>query len=127
MDNFNLNFKTIFLFVILISACCLLSIGNKFEINKLFDLGGLSFWGCLILTLFLFYVLYEFFKLDTCNELNKTGWERLNTSMGRGKSWVGQQGTNAAMYMGNKMGRSNPSLTQAPPSYTTPSYATPSL
>jgi hypothetical protein len=104
-SGLNLNFKTIFLFVILICACCLLSIGNNFEINKVFDLGGLSFWACLTLTLFLFYVLYEFFKSDTCEDLGKSGWDRLNSSMGRGRSWVGQQGTNATMYMGSKLAR----------------------
>jgi hypothetical protein len=107
MDNtgssgFNFNFKTIFLFVILMCACCLFSIGNKFEINKVFDLGGLSFWGCLTLTLFLFYVLYEFFKSDTCEDLKKSGWDRLGSAMDRGRNWTGEQGTKAAMYMGRE-------------------------
>lgn len=107
-SSFNLNFKTIFLFVILLCACCLLSIGNKFEINKVFDMGGLSFWACLTLTLFLFYVLYEFFKSDTCADLNKSGLDRLSSTVSRGRSWVGQQGTNAATYMGNRMASMNP-------------------
>ena len=109
--GFNFNFKTIFLFVILICACCLLSIGNKFEINKVFDMGDLSFWACLTLTLFLFYVLYEFFKSDTCEDLNKSGWDRLGSAVGRGRGWVGQQGTNAATYMGNRMTSMNPNPT----------------
>jgi len=108
LSSFNFNFKTVFLFVILICACCLLSIGNNFEINKLFDMGNISFWACLTLTLFLFYVLYEFFKSDTCEDLNKSGWDRLTSSANRGRGWIGQQGTNASVYMGNKMGRFNP-------------------
>ena len=107
-SGFNFNFKTIFLFLILICACCLLSIGFKFEINKVFDIGGLSFWACLTLTLFLFYVLYEFFKSDTCEDLGKSGLDRLGSAVGRGRGWVGQQGTNAAIYMGNRMAGMNP-------------------
>ena len=106
--GFNFTFKTIFLFLILICACCLLCIGNKFEINKVFDMGGLSFWGCLTLTLFLFYVLYEFFKSDTCEDLNKKGWDRLQSTVSRGRGWVGQQGTNATQYLGNRMASMNP-------------------
>jgi len=106
--GFNFNFKTIFLFVILICACCLLSIGNKFEINKVFDMGGLSFWACLTLTLFLFYVLYESFKSDTCEDLSKSGWNRLGSAVGRKRGGIGQQGNNAATYMGYSMASMNP-------------------
>ena len=137
-SGFNFNFKTIFLFVILICACCLLSIGFKFEINKLFDMGGLSFWACLTLTLFLFYVLYEFFKSDTCDDLNKSGWNRLGSAVGRGRSWAGQQGTNAVAYMGNRMANMNPNhpsnswttqinqwgQNKLPPQYQNPAYIT---
>lgn len=107
-SSYNLNFKTIFLFVILLCACCMLSIGYNFEINNLFNLESISFWASLMLTLFLFYVLYEFFKSDTCEDLNKSGWDRLKSSVGRGRSYIGQQGTNAMLGIGNKMATFNP-------------------
>lgn len=107
-SSYNLNFKTIFLFVILICACCMLSFGYNFEINNLFNLESISFWASLMLTLFLFYVLYEFFKSDTCEDLNKSGWDRLKSSAGRGRSYMGQQGTNAMTAMGNRIATLNP-------------------
>lgn len=107
-SSYNLNFKTIFLFVILLCACCMLSIGYNFEINNLFNLESISFWASLMLTLFLFYVLYEFFKSDTCEDLNKSGWDRLKSSVGRGRSYIGQQGINAMLGIGNKMATFNP-------------------
>lgn len=110
---YNFNIKTSFLFVILLCGCCLLSIGYNFEINKAFDLGSVSFWACLILTMFLFYVLYEFFKSDDCNDSGKqqfADFGKFSSAMGRGKSFAGQQGTNAMSSMSNKMARyySNP-------------------
>lgn len=114
-SSYNLNFKTMFLFVILICACCLLSIGFNFKINKLFDLEGISFWACLTLTMFLFYVLYEFFKSDTCDDLKKLGSERLVSAFGRGRNYIGQQGTNGLMRINNYMNPnqySNPTQNQ---------------
>lgn len=108
---YNFNIKTLFLFIILLCGCCLLSIGYNFEINKVFDLGSISFWGCLILTMFLFYVLYEFFKSNDCDNSGKqqfADFSKLSSSMGRGRSYMGQQGTNAMRAMGNKMSRYNP-------------------
>ncbi len=103
-SSFNFNFKTIFLFVILICACCLLSIGYNFQINKLFE-SGTSMFACSILVLFLFYVFYEFFKSDTCEDLNKSGWDRLKSSAGRGSSYFGQQINKGTTSMGNTMNR----------------------
>lgn len=106
---YNFNIKTSFLFVILLCGCCLLSIGYNFEINKVFDLGSISFWACLILTMFLFYVLYEFFKSDDCNSGNDSGKQqfvdfgKLSSAMGRGRSFAGQSGTNIRTSIGNKM------------------------
>lgn len=107
-SSYNLNFKTIFLFVILICACCMLSFGYNFEINNLFNLESISFWAFIMLTLFLFYVLYEFFKSDTCEDLNKSGWDRLKYSLGRGRRYMGQLGTNAMLGIGNRMATFNP-------------------
>lgn len=112
---YNLNIKTIFLFVILLCACCLLSIGYNFDINKLFDLGSVSFWACLILTMFLFYVLYEFFKSDTCDNSGQpqkfADFGKLSSSFGRGKSYFGQKGTQGMMSMGNAMNRASQGIT----------------
>lgn len=111
---YNLNFKTIFLFVILLCACCLLSIGYNFDINKLFDLESVSFWACLILTLFLFYVLYEFFKSDTCNlgqSQKFADFDKISSSFGRGRSFIGQKGTQGMMSMGNTMNRASQGIT----------------
>lgn len=99
---YNFNFKTIFLFVILLCACCLLSIGYNFQINKLFE-PGISMFACCILVLFLFYVFYEFFKSDTCEDLNKSGWDRLKSSASRGSSYLGQQVNTGSMALGNAM------------------------
>ncbi len=116
-SSFNFNFKTIFLFVILICACCLLSIGYNFQINKLFE-SGTSMVACGILVLFLFYVFYEFFKSDTCEDLNKSGWDRLKSSAGRGSSYFGQQINRGTLAMGNafnKYGqRTQPPMNQYP-------------
>lgn len=100
---YNFNFKTVFLILILICACCMFSIGYNWNINKLFDLQDMSFWVCILLTLFLFYVLYEFFKSDTCEDLSKSGWDRLGTSFSRGRSYMGQKGTQGLTSMGNAM------------------------
>ena len=108
---YNFNIKTLFLFIILLCGCCLLSIGYNFEINKVFDFGSISFWACLILTMFLFYVLYEFFKSNDCDNSDKqqfSDFSKLSSSMGRGRSYMGQQGTNAMTAMGNRMARYNP-------------------
>jgi len=109
-SSFNFNFKTIFLFVILICACCLLSIGFNFQINKLFE-PGVSMFACCILVLFLFYVFYEFFKSDTCEDLNKSGWERLKSSAGRGSSYLGQQVNRGTLAMGNTMNNYSQKIT----------------
>jgi hypothetical protein len=106
---YNLNFKTIFLFVILISACCLLSIGFNFEINNIFN-SRTSMSACCILVLFIFYVLYEFFKKDTCEDLSKSGWDRLKSSASRGTNYLGQSGTNGIMALGNSIIPSSPGL-----------------
>jgi tellurite resistance protein TehA-like permease len=92
----NFNFKTIFLVLMLISACCLLSSGYNFDFKKLFE-SGTSMSACAVLTLFTFYVLYEFFKSDTCEDLNKSGYDRLKTSMNRGMNFFGQRGNNMGM------------------------------
>lgn len=108
---YNFNIKTLFLFIILLCGCCLLSIGYNFEINKVFDFGSISFWACLILTMFLFYVLYEFFKSTDCDNSGKqqfADFSKLSSAMGRGRSYMGQQGTNAMISMGNRMARYNP-------------------
>lgn len=85
----NFNFKTIFLILILICACCLLSFGYNFEINNLFD-STTSMIACSILFCFLFYVFYELFKKESCDELNKKGTERLISSFGRGFTSLGK-------------------------------------
>ena len=100
--SYNFNFKTIFLFIILIIACCLLCIGYNFDINNLFS-SEISMVACCILTLFLFYVFYEFFKSDTCEDLSKTGWQRLKSSTGRGMDFFERQATRGAMNMGNAL------------------------
>ena len=96
----NFNFKTIFLILMLISACCLLSSGYNFDFRKLFE-SGTSMSACFVLTLFTFYILYEFFKSDTCEDLNKSGFDRLKTSMNRGMDYYGQQANMARNYMGS--------------------------
>lgn len=108
---YNFNIKTLFLFIILLCGCCLLSIGYNFEINKVFDFGSISFWACLILTLFLFYVLYEFFKSTDCDNSGNqqfADFSKLSSAMDRGRSYAGQQGTNAMISMGNRMAQYNP-------------------
>jgi hypothetical protein len=110
-SSYNLNFKTIFLFVILLCACCMLSIGYNFEINNLFNFESMSFWASLMLILFLFYVLYEFFKSDTCEDLDKSGWDRLKSSASRGRSYMGEQGTIGVMAMGNAMNTASQRIT----------------
>jgi hypothetical protein len=97
-SQFNFNFKILFLVLILISACCLLSIGYNFKITKLFDMGDISFWASLTLILFLFYVLYEFFKVDTCEDLALQGSQRFGNAINRGVNYMqqpfyGQPGT----------------------------------
>ena len=109
-SSYNFNFKTIFLFVILICACCLLSIGYNFEINKLFQ-SGTSMFACCILILFLFYVFYEFFKSDTCEDLNKSGWNKLKSSADRGTGYFGQQTNRGMMAMGNAMNSASQRIT----------------
>jgi hypothetical protein len=100
----NFNFKTIFLVLMLISACCLLSSGYNFDFKKLFE-SGTSMSACVVLTLFTFYVLYEFFKSDTCEDLNKSGFDRLKTSMNRGMNYFGQmRGNNMGMKQMAPMG-----------------------
>ncbi len=99
-SSYNINYKTIFLFVILICACCLLSIGYNFQIDYLYE-SGTSMVACCLLVLFLFYIFYEFFKSDTCDDLNKTGWERLKSSAGRGTTYFGQQLNRGASAFGN--------------------------
>lgn len=111
LSSYNLNFKTVFLIILLILACCFLSAGYNFEINNLFNLNSLSFWACVILILFTFYVLYEFFKSDTCEDINKSGWDRLKTSANRGRSYVGQKGTNAMLSMGNTLSNASQRIT----------------
>lgn len=129
---YNFNIKTSFLFVILLCGCCLLSIGYNFEINKAFDLGSVSFWACLILTMFLFYVLYEFFKSDDCNDSGKqqfADFGKFSSAMGRGKSFAGQQGTNAMSSISNKMARYYSNPNPVPNLYPSPSpnlYPSPS-
>ena len=88
--GYNLNFKTVFLVVILICACCLLSIGYNFDISKLFE-SGTSMVACGVLVAFLFYVLYEFFKSDTCEDLKQSGWNRLKSSANIGTNYLGEQ------------------------------------
>ena len=85
----NFNFKTIFLILILICACCLLSFGYNFEINNLFN-SGASLSACFILFCFMFYVFYELFKKESCDELNKKGSERLSSAFGRGLMSMGK-------------------------------------
>ena len=108
---YNFNIKTLFLFIILLCGCCLLSIGYNFEINKVFDLGSISFWACLILTMFLFYVLYEFFKSNDCDNSSKqkfADFGKVSSAMGRGRNYIGQQGNDAMLGIGNQMARFNP-------------------
>ena|SRR3990167_6623913 len=90
--SFNFNIKIIFLFIILITACCLFSIGYNFNIDELFT-SKLASSVCFVLILFLFYVLYETFKIDTCEELNKPGIERFGKSMGNMGSTLGNVST----------------------------------
>lgn len=99
---YNLNFKTIFLVVILICACCLLSIGYNFNINNLFT-SGISMVACCVLVLFLFYVFYEFFKGNDCEELNKNGLHRLASSASRGADYFGQQASRGMSAMNSAM------------------------
>lgn len=101
-SSFNLNFKTFYLFVILMCACCLVSIGYNFQINNFLD-SGISLSICFILMSFLIYTLYEVFKSDTCEELNKTGWERLKSSVNRGSTYLDQQYNNGSKAMGDVM------------------------
>lgn len=89
-SQFNFNFKIFFLVLILISACCLLSIGYNFKITKLFDMGDVSFWASSTLIIFLFYVLYEFFKVDTCDDLNLSGTQRFGNALTRGVNYMQQ-------------------------------------
>lgn len=56
-----------------------------------------------ILVLFLFYVLYEFFKKDTCDGTPKSGWDALKSSASRGTNFLEQKGTSGIMSMGNIM------------------------
>lgn len=108
---YNFNIKTLFLFIILLCGCCLLSIGYNFEINKVFDLGSISFWACLVLTMFLFYVLYEFFRSDDCDNSGKqkfADFGKVSSAMGRGRNYMGQQGTNAMLGIGNQIASFNP-------------------
>ena len=109
---YNINFKTVFLFIILIIACCLLSIGYDFKI----DLNsGISVTASIILILFLFYVLYEFFKSDTCEDLNKTGVERLLSSAKKGFDYTGKQGTKGIISMGKLMNTASNRFTNPSP------------
>ena len=98
--GYNLNFKTIFLIVILICACCLLSIGYNFQLNNLFS-SGTSLVACIILTLFLFYVLYEFFKDDTCENLTKDGFNKALASAGKASRFFGDQATRGISSLDN--------------------------
>lgn len=107
---YNLNLKTGFLIVILICACCLLSMGYNFKIDKLFE-SGTSMFACCILIIFMFYVMYEFFKSDTCEDLNKSGWDRFKTSASRGRSYFGDQGTKAITSMGNNLNSASQRIT----------------
>lgn len=104
-SSYNFNIKTLFLFVILICACCLLSIGYNWDINELFS-NSTSMCACCILVLFLFYVLYEFFKSNTCDDSGEqkfADFSKLSSAMGRGRSYVGQKGTQGMMSMGNAL------------------------
>ena len=117
-SGYNLNFKTIFLFVILICACCLLSIGYKFQINKLFE-SGISMVACGLLIAFLFYIFYEFFKNDTCEDLQKSGLDRLNLSANKGIRYFGQQANRGVMAMNKAMNNTMSNYNQQNPSQTT--------
>lgn len=96
----NFNFKTFFLIIILICACCLLSFGYNFEINNFFN-SSLSMFACFILLLFMFYVFYELFKKDSCDEINKRGSDRLLTAFNRGFKSFGDQPLMPNNYMNN--------------------------
>ena len=119
-SSYNFNVKTIFLFIILISACCLLSIGYNFDINNL-STHGISMVACVILVLFFFYIMYEFFKSDTCEDLKKTGTERMISAFGRGRNYIGQQGTEGMQSFGNALNAVRSRATQQP--YASQPYA----
>ena len=65
----------------------------------------------MMITLFMFYVLYEFFKSDTCEDLNKSGSDRFTSAFGRGRSFVGQKGTNMFNSMGNTLNSTSQRIT----------------
>lgn len=109
---FNFNFKTIFLFIILICGCCLLSIGYQFDLDK-FTNSNVGYSACLILVLFLFYVFYEFFKSDTCEDLKKSGWDRLKSSATRGTNYMSEQFSNGTNAFTNQMYPINQTQPQA--------------
>jgi hypothetical protein len=85
------NFKIPILVLILISACCLLSIGYNFKLNKLFEPGDISIWACSTLMIFVGYIFYEMFKNDTCDDLNLPGPQRLGNAFTNAASYSGQQ------------------------------------
>jgi len=61
--------------------------------------------------MFLFYVLYEFFKSNDCVNSGKqkfADFGKVSSAMGRGRNYIGQQGTNAMLGIGNQMARFNP-------------------
>lgn len=110
-SSYNLNFKTVFLFIILITACCLFSIGYDFQFNMN---SGISWTACIILTMFLFYVLYEFFKSNDCDSSGEQKFfdrDKLFSAMGRGRSYIGEQGTKGIMAMGNAMNAASQRIT----------------
>ena len=94
--SYNWNFKTMFLVIILICACCLVCIGFNFNLEEMIN-SSIVWCACSILVVFMIYIFYEYYKDDTCSERIKSGWDRAKTAVIRGRDDF----TNNARQFGN--------------------------